>query len=544
MTKKIKNNLGSKVHWSSDYADSVIKKFPNKDEYICAAGISPSGTIHFGNFRDVVTAYAVFQELKKRRKKAKMIFFWDDFDRFRKVPEGIDPSFEKYIGCPLSEVPAPDGSEKSYARYYEEEFEKTMEELDIKIEYRYQSNEYKSGKYDNQIIETLKKRTKIAKIFLSFMSEKGKKNRNIIDEEYINNYYPVTVYSRFSGKDNTKILDYDGDKKITYKCFDSGKSGIINITKDRIVSLSWKVDWAMRWAKEGVNFEPGGKDHSSPGGSYDVSSIIAKEIFNIEPPIYQGYDFVGIRGLGDKMSGSKGNSVSPRKLLEIYSPELLKWLYFRTEPSKAFSLAFDSEVHRQYTEFDRKIEEINAVNNKLTNFDIYSLKISGALKKTEYKKAIPFRQAVGLGQIMQWDKKKVIKILKEQGKDYSHESIEVRLKKAKMWLETYNSDEIIKLREEKNLEYIKLLKEEGLRNVRKLKKELEKNKYKTISELNDLVYGVVKKEDLDIRENAKNQRAFFKIVYNLLIGRDTGPRLSTFLWAVEDKAKILKLLDI
>lgn len=544
MTKKIKNNLGSKVHWSSDYADSVIKKFPNKDEYICAAGISPSGTIHFGNFRDVVTAYAVFQELKKRRKKAKMIFFWDDFDRFRKVPEGIDPSFEKYIGCPLSEVPAPDGSEKSYARYYEEEFEKTMEELDIKIEYRYQSNEYKSGKYDNQIIETLKKRTKIAKIFLSFMSEKGKKNRNIIDEEYINNYYPVTVYSRFSGKDNTKILDYDGDKKITYKCFDSGKSGIIDITKDRIVSLSWKVDWAMRWAKEGVNFEPGGKDHSSPGGSYDVSSIIAKEIFNIEPPIYQGYDFVGIRGLGDKMSGSKGNSVSPRKLLEIYSPELLKWLYFRTEPSKAFSLAFDSEVHRQYTEFDRKIEEINAVNNKLTNFDIYSLKISGALKKTEYKKAIPFRQAVGLGQIMQWDKKKVIKILKEQGKDYSHESIEVRLKKAKMWLETYNSDEIIKLREEKNLEYIKLLKEEDLRNVRKLKKELEKNKYKTISELNDLVYGVVKKEDLDIRENAKNQRAFFKIVYNLLIGRDTGPRLSTFLWAVEDKAKILKLLDI
>lgn len=544
MTKKIKNNLGSKVHWSSDYADSVIKKFPDKDEYICAAGISPSGTIHFGNFRDVVTAYAVFQELKKRRKKAKMIFSWDDFDRFRKVPEGIDPSFEKYIGCPLSEVPAPDGSEKSYARYYEEEFEKTMEELDIKIEYRYQSNEYKSGRYDNQIIETLKKRTKIAKIFLSFMSEKGKKNRNIIDEEYINNYYPVTVYSRFSGKDNTKILDYDGDKKITYKCFDSGKSGIIDITKDRIVSLSWKVDWAMRWAKEGVNFEPGGKDHSTPGGSYDVSSIIAKEIFNIEPPIYQGYDFVGIRGLGDKMSGSKGNSVSPRKLLEIYSPELLKWLYFRTEPSKAFSLAFDSEVHRQYTEFDRKIEEMNTVNNKLTNFDIYSLKISGALKETEYKKAIPFRQAVGLGQIIQWDKKKVIKILKEQGEDYSHESIEVRLKKAKMWLETYNSDEIIKLREEKNLEYIKLLKEEDLRDVRKLKKELEKNKHKTISELNDLVYGVVKKEDLDIRENAKNQRVFFKIVYNLLIGRDAGPRLSTFLWAVEDKTKILKLLNI
>jgi lysyl-tRNA synthetase class I len=39
------------------------------------------------------------------------------------------------------------------------------------------------------------------------------------------------------------------------------------------------------------------------------------------------------------------------------------------------------------------------------------------------------------------------------------------------------------------------------------------------------------------------QRAFFKDVYMLLIGRDTGPRLGTFLWA-SDRKQILKLLSV
>ncbi len=545
--ERVKNedeSLENKLHWASAYTDKVLEKFPDKDEYVCASGISPSGTIHFGNFRDIVTSYAVFEELKKRGKKARMIFSWDDFDRFRKVPQGIDPSFEKYIGFPLTGIPSPDGTDKSYAKYQEEEFEKAMTDLDIEIEYIYQTNEHKSGRYDEKIIEALKNREKIAKILLSFMTDKGKENKNIVDDEYIKNYYPIAVYSRFSGKDNTKVIDYDGDKKITYKCFDSGKTETIDITKVRIVKLAWKVDWAMRWGAEDVSFEPGGKDHSTPGGSYDTSTVIAKEVFCVEPPVYQGYDFVGIRGLGDKMSGSKGNSVSPGKLLEIYSPELLKWLYFRTEPNKTFSLAFDSEVYRQYAEFDRKVEEMKTGEEPLSDFDIQSLKISGVSREGEYKKPLPFRQAVGFGQIVQWDKDKMIELLKAQEEDYDEKSIKERLVKAKNWLETYNREEIIKLEKEKNTEYIETLSEEELGHVRKLKSELKDNPNRTIPELNELVYGIVKKEELDMKENIKRQKRFFQMVYNLLIGKNAGPRLATFLWAVEDKGKVLQLLDV
>ena len=44
------------MHWSEEIAQRLIDRNPQKEEYVCAAGISPSGSIHIGNFRDVVTS--------------------------------------------------------------------------------------------------------------------------------------------------------------------------------------------------------------------------------------------------------------------------------------------------------------------------------------------------------------------------------------------------------------------------------------------------------------------------------------------------------
>ena len=34
------------MHWSEKIAKDIIKRSPDKEEYVCAAGISPSGSIH------------------------------------------------------------------------------------------------------------------------------------------------------------------------------------------------------------------------------------------------------------------------------------------------------------------------------------------------------------------------------------------------------------------------------------------------------------------------------------------------------------------
>ena len=124
------------MHWSEEIAQRIIERKPDKEEYVCAAGISPSGSIHIGNFRDVATSYFVVKALRKMGKKAKLLFSWDEFDRLRKVPvnvQAVAPEMEKCIGMPYVDVknPFPDSPCKTYAEYFEQEFERipSAEEL-------------------------------------------------------------------------------------------------------------------------------------------------------------------------------------------------------------------------------------------------------------------------------------------------------------------------------------------------------------------------------------------------------------------------------
>lgn len=70
-----------------------------------------------------------------------------------------------------------------------------------------------------------------------------------------------------------------------------------------------------------------------------------------------GYEFIGIKGSTGKMSGSSGLNLTPETLLKIYEPEIILWLYSKTEPKKAFDFCFDEGILRQYFEFDKMYNE-------------------------------------------------------------------------------------------------------------------------------------------------------------------------------------------
>lgn len=120
------------MHWSEKIAQEIVARRPDKAEYVCAAGISPSGSIHIGNFRDVATSYFVVRALRRMGKKARLLFSWDEFDRLRKVPANVaavTKGFETYIGYPYVDVPNPfpESGEKTYAAHFEKEFIRSME---------------------------------------------------------------------------------------------------------------------------------------------------------------------------------------------------------------------------------------------------------------------------------------------------------------------------------------------------------------------------------------------------------------------------------
>ena len=77
------------MHWAEKIADRIIKKNPDKEEYVCAAGISPSGSIHIGNFRDIATSLFVAKAIEKRGRRARPLLVGMSYDRFRKVPANV-----------------------------------------------------------------------------------------------------------------------------------------------------------------------------------------------------------------------------------------------------------------------------------------------------------------------------------------------------------------------------------------------------------------------------------------------------------------------
>ena len=288
------------MHWSEKIAKDIIKRSPDKEEYVCAAGISPSGSIHIGNFRDIATSYFVYKALIKQGKKARLLFSWDEFDRFRKVPvnvKEIAPELENEIGKPYVDVKDPYGCCSSYAEHFEKEFEASLSRFGVEVDFRRQSENYRSGKYAKYIIQAVQKRKEIFDILDKFRQQ-------VATEEEREAYYPVSIYCPVCGKDETTIISSSEDGvtcEYTCKC---GHKGTWDFSKDFNCKLAWKIDWPMRWMIEGVDFEPGGKDHASPGGSYDTSKIIAKKIFGAQAPMFKGYEFVGIKGTTGKMSGS------------------------------------------------------------------------------------------------------------------------------------------------------------------------------------------------------------------------------------------------
>ncbi len=535
----VSSDIAADEYWADAYAKAILRVYPDREKYTVAAGISPSGIVHFGNFRDVATSFAVMKALEKHGKKVRFIFSWDNYDRLRKVPQGIPESFVEHIGRPLTGVPDPLGEFSSYAERFQTAFVESIVEIGIPLEYRNQTQEYTSGTYAEEVILAMQKREEIADVLLSFMSNKGKEAKGVDPVEYRAKFYPITIYSRFSGKDTTKILSYNGDAEVTYKCIETGQEDTVDLRHDFCVKLNWKVDWAMRWYKEQVVFEPGGKDHASPNGSYDVSSALIREIYGSEPPFFAGYEFVGIQGVDGKMSGSKGGAVSPGQLLEIYEPALVKWLYLRKTPQQVFNLAFDSEVIRQYDEFDREVKAMQEGTLPVARYE--ALDFAGG---SEYKgEIVSFRQAASLGQILQWDLEKIKALAVDLGTPYNEEILKSRVAKAKAWLETYNPSELIVVFDVINETYAKELSEEDKKQVRDFREALAGGELIDIKTLETVMYDIPKDPNLSQKENSPRQRAFFKNLYQLLIGRDTGPRLSTFLWAL-DRKKVLDLLDV
>lgn len=535
------------MHWSEEIAQQIIARNPNKEEYVCAAGISPSGSVHIGNFRDVATSLFVVKALQKQGKKAKLLFSWDEFDRCRKIPANVQAvvgnEYDKYIGCPYVDIPDPWGCHENYAKHFEEEFLNAMQQFGIKMDCRYQAEMYREGKYTKDILEALKKRGEIFEILDTFKTKDADKSPEQLRAEHDAEkaaYYPVSIFCPVCHTDFTTVTALSEDcTEADYTCR-CGHTGHFNFLENTNCKLGWKIDWPMRWRYEQVDFEPGGKDHAAPTGSYSNSKIISKKIFDYDAPFFQGYEFIGIKGMTGKMSSSSGLNLTPDTLLKLYQPEVVLWLYSKTAPTKAFDFCFDDGILRQYFEFDKMLTDCREGKATDAVRDIMELcRIEGREIET-----VPMSLLVQLGSIVNFNVPILETVFEKIGMPYKAEQFADRLDRAKFWLEQCAPDQVNRLRATRNWEVYNTLTAEEKQEIQQLHDCIAKGGY-TLDELNTALYAIPKAvygTEMSEKELKGIQGAFFRTVYKLLIDKEKGPRLYLFLYAIESE-KYVGLLD-
>jgi lysyl-tRNA synthetase class 1 len=332
-------------HWADIAARRVVAAHPDVNPIVVAAGITPSGVVHVGNFREVMTVDLVARAMRDRGIEVRFIYSWDDFDVFRKVPSDAPEKvmLEQNLRRSVADVPDPYGQTDSYASHHIEQFESSLTPLGIEPEFIRQARWYRAGRYAKGIRKALEQASLIRSVLDQFRKQP-------LPEDWL----PLAGFCGACGRDEVDF-SWDREWNVELLCRDCGEKTIVDLREGGDVKLPWRIDWPMRWAFEGVCFEPGGKDHSSAGGSYDTAKQIVGPVYGGTAPEYVAYDFVRLKGFGGKISSSSGGVVTVAECLRVFEPEMLRWIFASQRPNSEFQISFDLDVIKLYEDYDRAV---------------------------------------------------------------------------------------------------------------------------------------------------------------------------------------------
>ena len=307
-------------------------------EIIVSSGVSPSGKYHLGTMREILTAEVVMLELKRRGREARHLHISDDLDIFRKVPAGLSEEYGQYLGMPLCDIPAPDGSDRSYADYYLADMVEAGEKLHLQMEIVRSHEKYRSGFFVPAIEKSIEKLDDIKRI-LSEVSGRQ------LDEAWS----PIQVIEDGRLK-NRQFKSINTDNKTLVYIDTEGNDRELSYA-DGQVKLNWRIDWPARWWLMGVHVEPFGRDHATKGGSYDTGEVLVREIFNAPAPIPVPYDFINRTGDTKKMSKSAGNTIMASELVDIIPAEIVWYFILRAAPGKMLFFDEGETMMRLFDDF-------------------------------------------------------------------------------------------------------------------------------------------------------------------------------------------------
>lgn len=558
MARGQRGQQGDPTDWVTRAADDAVRHAGEGKPVTVASGSSPSGPIHLGNLREFITPHFVAEELRRRGVEVRHLHSWDDFDRFRKVPQGVPSEWAEHIGRPLSAVPDPWECHANWAEHFKAPLREALVELGIEMEEVDQSERYRSGAYREQVLRAVSQRDRIESVLAQHRTKKVTAGADASDQEAADvadsvanqeeasgedaiARFPYRPYCRECGRDTVTTTAYDDDTTtLSYTCSSCGFEGTTDLSTDTDGKLVWKVDWPMRWAFERVNFEPGGLDHMNPGSSYTVGREVVR-LFDWEAPSFVTYGFVGFAGV-QKMSSSAGGVPTAADALRILEAPILRWLYARRQAKQAFTIDFGPEVVRLYDEWDalsRKAADPAKRDVAVLAWERAS-STSAAGVLTTPPVVVPFRTLSSVADITAGSAEHISRLVESSGFEHSGvQDLEPRLAKAMTWTSDRPEDERTTVRttpDDASLSALAGVEQEWVSLLLQGLTGLGDDP--SLEQVTSLVYGVPKLarglglDDAPTDEVKADQREFFGLLYHLLVDAERGPRLPTLILAL------------
>lgn len=494
------------MQWLNSITDDLIARNPD-GEILIESGASPSGTYHLGHLRELMTADAILLDLRRRGRQARHIQYVDDLDALRKIPHNVPADYEKYLGMPICNIPAPDGSDMSYAEYFLRDLIETCKILGIEVEFIRSHERYQSG-FMVPAIERSLERIPQARHALETIS--GHK----LDESWA----PIQVLDDGRLKNRQYIDINTSTKEIRYQDA-SGEEQTANYEKGE-VKLDWRLDWPGRWWLLHVDCEPSGRDHMTKGSSFDTGVQIMKDVYEAEPPYPVSYDFINMAGDTKKMSASKGTGLEAIEASRLMPPEVMRFFVFRSPPLKR--LYFDPvngvvKLMDEFAAFAAKTDRDESEEQ------LYYLATRGIDRTTVSR--VPFSLLVAAYQTALKDPQKTIDILTrtEYSKVVSEDAavIKEELRFIDAWLDK-QAPEDVKFSLTETVDTTKYTEQEKL--------FLSTLADKIASAPDDAEGAWFHQTIYELRDSMNLEpKEMFQVIYKVLIGKESGPRAGWFL---------------
>ena len=325
-----KENLEKTSSWPIVEAKKMLRErksfLEKKGKITLQTGYGPSGLPHIGTFGEVARTSMMVNALKQLTDlPTEIITFSDDMDGFRKVPDNVPnkEQLSKYLDYPLTTVPDPFNICNSFGEHNNAKLVEFLNRFNLPFTFQSSTEAYKSGVFNETIKKILLNYEKILNVVLPTLGEDRRKT-----------YSPFFPIDENTGKILQVPVNEINTDDFTISFTHEGKNYVKSVL-DGQCKLQWKVDWAMRWAAFGVDYEMCGKDLTE---SYVLSSKICR-IIGSKPPENLIYELF-LDENAEKISKSKGNGISIDDWLK-YSIEESLSMFMYQRPTTAKKLYFD-----------------------------------------------------------------------------------------------------------------------------------------------------------------------------------------------------------